>query len=315
MARLLLVGLLVCIAASSHAGDYLREDITLNHTRLLISYSDDITGRDREKLRTWLDSVTAAMLLLNGEPARPALRIVLDAYPSSRGPVPFAQILRRSPEGVKFYVNPRLPLDDFIRDWTAYHELTHLYIPYPGQADVWFSEGLASYYQNVIQYRAGLLTEAQAWQKLVNGFERGRKDDRDTDLNLTELSKRLRERYAFMRVYWSGALYFLEADMLLRAATKNTQSTDTVLRDFGICCLNQQRRWTGREIAAEFDRLSGTDIFTRLFPRYASSTGVPDYKALLARAGVKLVDGKIVIDAGNRPSHALGGLDRPAPDS
>ncbi len=312
----MLLGLLLCGSWSAARAQYDQEELVLNRTQLLIKYSASLSLAEREKLKAWLDSVTATMLLLHGEPSRPKLRIVLEAYPTAKGPVPFGKIIRRDPEGVKFYVNPNQSLDNFISDWTAYHELTHLYIPYPGQADIWFSEGLASYYQNVMQYRAGLLSETEAWQKLVSGFERGRKDNRAPDLTLTQLSAELRSRYAFMRVYWSGALYFLEADMRLRAATDNTQSTDTVLRAFGECCLNSRRRWNGLEIATEFDRISGQDIFVSLFSEYAESTAMPDYTRLIETAGLQLADGLVSMNPKSDSRHDLAGLgSRPARSS
>ena len=199
---------------------------------------------------------------------------------SSRSAVPFARVLRNEPQGVLFYVNPDKPLAEFINDWTAYHELSHLFIPYPGIEDIWFSEGLASYYQNILQYRAGLLSAAAAREKLRAGFQRGRSDDRRDDLSLAELSPVMRENLAFMRVYWSGALYFLEADIALRESTELV--LDDVLREFGTCCLGEQRDWTGREIAAEFDRIAESEIFSPLYDKYADTMAMPDYETVLA---------------------------------
>ena len=40
---------------------------------------------------------------------------------------------------------------DLRTDWTASHEFAHLLLPYV--SDKWVSEGVASYYQNVLQAR------------------------------------------------------------------------------------------------------------------------------------------------------------------
>ena len=58
-------------------------------------------------------------------------------------------------------VNPESSMQEITNDWTAFHELSHLLIPYRGHGDLWFSEGLATYYQNIIQARAGVLSEAE----------------------------------------------------------------------------------------------------------------------------------------------------------
>ena len=37
----------------------------------------------------------------------------------------------------------------------------------------WLSEGTASYYQNVLRARAGILPAEDAWQRMHSGFRRG----------------------------------------------------------------------------------------------------------------------------------------------
>lgn len=253
---------------------------------LLLDWRGNFTTAQKAKLKAWLLSVAKTVSLLHGALPRPEIRISLQPYPA-KSAVPFARVLRNNPEGVLFYINPDRPLDDYINDWTAYHELSHLFIPYPGNADVWFSEGLASYYQNVLQARAGLLTQQEAGAKLRAGFERGEKDSRYAQMTLGELSPVMREKHAFMRVYWSGALYFLQADLMLRNLPVNSgarRTLDEVLREFGQCCLSSQQSWTGLAIATEFDRISGTGIFTMLYTNYEQSTAIPAYQTWLDSA-------------------------------
>jgi predicted metalloprotease with PDZ domain len=214
-------------------------------------------------------------------------------------------VIRSTPEGVHFYINPDRPDEEFIKDWTAYHELSHLFIPYPGQRSIWVSEGMASYYQNVLQFRAGLLTEQQAWQKLYNGFERGRLDSRGDGLTLGELSAVLREKHAFMRAYWSGALYFLEADIALRRHSDGRMTMDDVLRAYGNCCLEATGSTTGPELVRAFDRIAEAEIFVPLFERYDGSAGMPDYQAVMKAAGITVVNNEVRIDPETPPTHSL----------
>jgi hypothetical protein len=261
-----------------------------------LEWRGEFSAAERGKLKNWLQSVAATMKKLHGTLPRPRTRIVLQQYPS-KTVVPFARVLRNGDQGILFYINPEYPLDDFINDWTAYHEFTHLFIPFPGRSNIWFSEGLASYYQNVLQYRGGLLTEAQAWQKLYEGFERGRADNRNPDYTLAELCSNLRETHAFMRVYWTGALYFLEADLRLRSRSKDRITLDHVLQTFGRCCLHERKRWTGMDIAVEFDRIVGDDLFVPLYSQYENSTAIPDFIPVLNAAGVKIRDDRVEPDS------------------
>ena len=223
------------MASGRHETNY--EQLPVAGKQFLLDWRGEFSDAQRTKLKSWMTSVGDTVSLLYGELPRDEIRIALKPYPS-RSAVPFARVLRNEPEGVLFYINPDYPIEDFISDWTAYHELSHLFIPYPGIADIWFSEGLASYYQNILQVRAGLLTPEQARQKLSAAFGRGRDDDDHADLSLGELSAVMRERHAFMRVYWSGALYFLDADIRLRRLD-NPMTLDDVLREFASCCLLQ----------------------------------------------------------------------------
>jgi hypothetical protein len=248
---------------------------------LLLGWDGDFSAAEKQRMRNWLATAAETVTLLHGSLPRPEIRIELEPN-AANSAVPFARVLRRDPQGVRFYVNPARPETEFISDWTAYHELSHLFIPYPGKPDLWFSEGLASYYQNLLQLRAGLLTPAETREKLANGFQRGREDSDDADLSLRDLSSAMRERYAFMRVYWSGALYFLEADITLRRQSNGQTTLDDVLRQFGECCINMDQRWTGLLIAGEFDRLAETNLFVPLYQRYSASMSIPEFTSLLA---------------------------------
>jgi len=269
------------------------DQLVVDDCTVTLTWRNDFTPDQQDKVREWLVAVMQTMRLLNGALPRKEIRIELQAT-RGYGAVPFARVLRQEPEGVLFYINPDSPLTSFVSDWTAYHELSHLFIPYPGQADIWFSEGLASYYQNVLQARAGLLTPDAAREKLRAGFERGRNDNGNAELTLRELSAVMREKRAFMRVYWSGALYFLQADLQLRKqATTDSRvnSLDDVLREFSECCLNAPGRWSGLDLAGEFDRISATDTFTALYSKYALSTSIPPYESLLNEPELDIVLG------------------------
>jgi hypothetical protein len=265
------------------------ERLDKNESQLLIYWQGEFSSSEKAKLRDWLMQATDTILLLNGTLPRKEIRIELTPVDID-GAVPFARVLRSNPQGIKFYVNPTRPLDEFIKDWTAYHEFTHLFIEYPGQADIWFSEGLASYYQNILQYRAGLLTASETKTKLRNGFQRGTDNDGHSDLTLKQLSKNMHQRNAYMRIYWSGALYFLEADTALRNSSKPS-SLDEVLHAYGQCCLTSRQR-SGLSMAKEFDRIAERSLFVPLYETYQQTTGIPDYQAIMQNPAIDMIFSK-----------------------
>ena len=142
----------------------------------------------------------------------------------------------------------------------------------------WLAEGLASYYQNVLRARVGLLGQDEAWRLLEAGFARGR--DEHSGLPLSELSRRHR---GTMRVYWAGAAYWLEADLALRRDHRS--SLDAVLARYASCCLHGTGEVAPERFAAELDRISGSEVFTGLFRRYVDSTVFPSLDSAYAELG------------------------------
>ncbi len=107
---------------------------------------------------------------------------------------------------------PRASLET---DWTLVHELAHLATPYVPSQDAWLSEGLATYYQEVLRARAGLQSAEDAWRAIDDGLRRGASDG--TGVTLRVESREMRASQAYTRVYWGGAAIVMLIDVALRA--------------------------------------------------------------------------------------------------
>lgn len=70
--------------------------------------------------------------------------------------------------------------------------------------------------QYILQARSGVMNETQFWQALHDGFEAGRRVRQFRGGTLRGIDDRLREEGGDMRIYWSGAWYFLNVDIRLR---------------------------------------------------------------------------------------------------
>jgi predicted metalloprotease with PDZ domain len=128
------------------------------------------------------------------------------------------------------------------------------------------------------------------WQRLHDGFVRGRKNRRP-DLSLAELSPSMRENRSYMRVYWSGAWYFFRADMELRRRSAGRQTLDTALAALNACCADAAL--SARDIAIELDRLTGQLLFVPLFDQVAASRALPPFEEQFAALGIVLKDGRV----------------------
>ena len=258
---------------------------------LEIGLEGDFTPHGETDVKEWIESTADALATVYGRWPRDYWRVQVSST-SARGsdPVPWAQVNRGDPDVVTFYIDGSASKDSLVANWTAYHEFGHLLIPYRGWGDMWFSEGLASYYQNILQARHGVFDEQQMWQRLYDGFVRGR-NNRHPELSLHELSERRYELGGIMRMYWSGAWYFLAADVELRKRGGDTSSLDAALQGLNSCCAD--KALSARQIAGRLDRLSGQAVFNRLFEQVSSSKALPNFESLFKELGIE-VRGNIV---------------------
>lgn len=291
--RIFLVLLVLCLTCAGKVA--VTETLITGGSHFQLQWRGEFSGKERDKIQRWLQHAGNSAATLYGSLPRDPIRIVVQRSDRANEPVPFGHVLRDEPQGIRFLVNPKFPLQRFINDWTAVHELVHLYIPYPGERDIWLSEGLATYYQNLLQARAGVITEKRAWQKLYNGFARGQADNRYRHLSLAQLTPRMKETRSFMRVYWAGTSYFLQADLALRQQSQNRQSLDMVIRDFVGCCLHSEQYRNGQQLVRTFDKLAGSQVFTELYEEYRQFYAQPDPLPLLAQLGISISNKKVVL--------------------
>ncbi len=165
--------------------------------------------------------------------------------------------------------------------------MSHLFHPYLGDSGSWLAEGLATYYQNVLRARAGLLTPDEAWAQIDAGFDRGRSMTRSNDVTLETASEAEGGHTNFMRTYWSGTAYWLETDLALRRTSGNRLSVDEALRRFDACCLPSYHAWSPDDFVAKLDELLGTDVFRQRFAGFRTRRDFPDLKPTYADLGIR----------------------------
>jgi predicted metalloprotease with PDZ domain len=177
-------------------------------------------------------------------------------------------------------------MEAFDRDWVAAHELSHLFHPHLGDAGAWLAEGLATWYQNLLRARAGLLTPEQAWRELDAGFARGQAGTpaRST-LTLEQASTRMGANHDYMRVYWSGTAYWLAAELELDR--RGLPGIDRLLQRFDRCCLHDAQPWSPRDFVARLDQLGGDGVLGRLYDVWHARLDFPAIEPLYHALGLR----------------------------
>lgn len=227
-------------------------------------------NRRSERLIRWVERNVEAILTSSGRLPLKDLQVLVVPLPGAGSPVPWGQVQRGGATALKLFVRSGASDAALMDDWTLAHELSHTFHPYLRDEGRWLSEGLASYYQNVLRARSGMLTAEQAWAKLDAGFGRGLANRSSAGQRLSDAADSYRST---MRVYWSGAAYWLEAELALMQ--RGGPTLEEVLNRFARSHLPAARRWRPEEFVQTLDSLAGTELFTPMYSRYANGKSFP----------------------------------------
>jgi M61 glycyl aminopeptidase len=272
--------------------------------RLTILHGAD--AQQRTKLHDWLAHVSRAVLSAYGRLPLGDVQVLMLPISSlglahravaaiAARPVHFGQSIRGEGNALELLVDPSRPAAEFDADWIAVHELSHLMHPYLGDRGSWLAEGLATYYQNILRARAGLLTPAQAWDRMRGGFaDASAKPYHET---LEEAAENMHRSHGFDRIYWSGAAYWLTVDRDLRRASGGKLSMELALSRFRDCCLPAYRGWRPEEFVAKLDALLGVKTFSQRYREFADMREFPDWKKLYAELGIRIDGEHLAFDA------------------
>lgn len=265
-------------------GRFERTTIDVGGGRLDVVVLPGATSGGMRVIRRWLTEAARAVSLLDGR--FPSEQVQVIVMPVGPGPdeVAFGMIGRGGGASVLLLLRENADEEALVRDWVAVHELAHLAFPYLRGEDAWLSEGIATYYQEVLRARAGLVSPLVAWRHIDDGCQRGRR--RSTGLTLDEESARMHETRAYERVYWAGAAFALEADVALRTRRERPTSLDAVIARVNEEWRRAPRAWTERDVIAALDAAGGDGLFAELRERYGTSTVAPDPEPVFPRLGL-----------------------------
>lgn len=243
-------------------GDFDYTDMKVNDDRLRVAVVGVKSDEKIKELKQWVKHGAQAVASVSGSfPVDNAQILVLPLGKRSE-PVPWAEVQRAGLPAVHLYIDQERPIHEFYADWTLTHELSHLLIP---KVSGWISEGIASYYQNVLMARAQLQSPDKSWRKLKSGFAKGRKAAKNNSVINAKRTKHL---------YWGGAAIMFLADVELRLQQQGN-SLDEVLIKLQNCCIPSAEYWQTDDFMHKLDELSQTTVFTDLLKNEASQPKFP----------------------------------------
>lgn len=279
------------------------EHLVVGGGRLRVARLEGRLGVDAQELRRWIRASAEAVSSLYGR--FPAERTTVIVMPVAYGPeaVEFGRVRRGGGPSITLLVRANAGLESLLRDWVAVHELAHLLIPLVERDDAWISEGIATYYQEILRARVGLQSAERAWHRLDSGFARGR--DAGTGRTLAEEADDMHRTGAHARVYWDGAAFAMQLDVRLRRMSQGRESLGSALEALRGISDREGGPWDGEDILRMLDRATGHRIFSSLGARYAYHRGSPDVDSVFAALGLVRGPGGQLAPDGNATAARL----------
>jgi hypothetical protein len=238
---------------------------------------------DHEAVLRWLRRSVRVASLSNGRFPRDRLTAIVVPQPASAEPVLFGMVARGGGASVLLLVSDHATEAELLADWVLPHELAHLLLPFVDRGQAWLSEGFATYYQEVLLARAGVISERVALSRIARSLRSAEAEDPGGAV--IALQPQTQATYDFRKIYWGGASYWLGVDAELRRRSAGHVTVDTVLaklRDAD----RERGVWTMHGMIERLDVLAGMPVFSAVLDR-AQQEEFPAYEPVLSELGVR----------------------------
>ena len=225
-------------------------------------WEDDFTNQETYQIKNWLAKVNKAVIsTLGNYPFKTHFYI----HRSTKGnePVPWAHTSRSKKQGVHFHISMDYNEDEFLKDWTAPHEISHLSIPFVGSENSWFSEGYATFMQYQIMETQGVLTALEVEDKYVSRVSEC-KASYQTNLPFPEASDSLKKVWNYPDMYWGGVSFFWKLDKAYQRSIGKRLTS--VIKMYVNCCRVNES--SPRELCNKLDELTETKLASNLLTQY-----------------------------------------------
>ena len=256
-----------------------------------------MSGRDRERFWDQVKKMVPPMVNVFGDmPVSTYTNLIL--FDST---LTGAAALEHQNSHLGVY-SPFIVDHEFLPSITA-HEIIHLWnvkrlrpaemVPYRYDRPqptpwLWVSEGITDYYADVVQVRGGIIDSAE-FLELVTG-KRGEVNEAPVvALEDASLDSWIRPTDGTQYIYYAkGALAGFLLDIMIRDASNNARSLDTVMREVYQSTFKAGRGFTGQDWWGAVSRAAGGRSFADFNTRYVDGREPFPWSTVLPLAGLRL---------------------------
>ncbi|HXV24839.1 MAG TPA: hypothetical protein VED46_11320 [Alphaproteobacteria bacterium] len=198
-----------------------------------------------------------------------------------RSNVPFGRVISTGGILVLALVGSEIEPRALYDEWVLIHEFIHLGTPFIRDTGAWLNEGIATYLEPIVRYRAGWRSAESVWEEWIGWMGRG----------VPPMTRGLSSGSP----YWGGALFALMADTELRKLTGGRLGLEhclrTILAEAGDIATAARTLPT----LALCDHEGPEPVLSRMAETHLAGAPV-DLGGLFAALGVRNSGGKIELD-------------------
>ncbi|HVG64009.1 MAG TPA: hypothetical protein VNA24_35930 [Hyalangium sp.] len=213
----------------------------------------------------------------------PRVSVIVYPVPDQDDADIFGMVMWSSPPSIALLLGQDTRPGSFSEDWTALHELLHLTHPTILPRTPWVSEGLATYFTELARARSGRFSPERAWQELLQGFDRGKRQARGRTM------QQMLDEDRPPGIYWVGAYFALRLDVALRKVTGNQRGLQDVLE----LLATQGSTSTVAGYGAAVDAVAGQPLFDALLEAERRRPAFAGLEGLLEELGVTPTPGGV----------------------
>ncbi len=269
-----LFALLLCACSRVSAQNAI-EQLNVDGVSLRVELADARFRVGAGPLREWIErSARIVSAYYDGFPMRAAR---IQVVPESGDGVQGGKTWGYRGGFIRVQVGREVTPAQLLNDWVLVHEMTHLALPDVGEAQSWFSEGLAVYVEGVARSQAGNRTQQDVFAEQMRQMPRGLPQPGDQGLDHT---------HTWGRTYWGGAMFCFLADVEIHRRTENRKGLQDAMRAVLKASGGLSADWPITRVFAVADEATGTKVLEELYAQMKDSPVTPDLRGLWAKLGV-----------------------------
>lgn len=257
-------------------GKFARRDVMVPEGKIDLVVLDRPMTAGLDSLATWVADTAHAVGEYWGRfPARQAMLMVI---PIDGTMIRYGRVESDHAISVMAQIGAAEKPRALYDEWVLVHEFTHIGSPFIRDTGAWLNEGIATYVEPIVRYRAGWRSRDSVWQEWLKNMPRGLEA-----MGVGGLRDASRGG-----VYWGGGLFMLMSDIAIHQATGNRMG----LQDCLVSVLNKggdiRAIWHTDAMLSACDAAVGGSITRDLAASHLAGGPAVDLDALWRKLGVSM---------------------------